>query len=112
MVHFGAAADILSVVGPGRLRSITRDSRVVTVALRSSVRPIPNRRRRRPVVATSPGGSSAQAAERPTWWQRAGGTLTWPAQLNAWRPLSFRSISNSGAAPGAPSNYVGVALQE
>jgi len=106
MVRFGAAAAIPVATGPSRSRSITRDSLVVTVGLRSSVGPIPSCQRRGRVEATSLGGSSVQPARLFTWWKRPGSSLTRPALLGPLQPRTFRPIGSPENRPSCLGNSV------
>src|ERR1039458_5930902 len=102
MVRSGAAAAILAAAAPSRSRSITLDSPVVTVGLRSSIRP--TRSRLSPAVVISLGGSSVQAARLSTWWKQPDGSLTRPALLNPLQPRSFRPIGSTENGPSCPGN--------
>src|ERR1035437_7561801 len=100
MVRFGAAAGILAAAAPSRSRSITLDSPVVTVGLRSSIRPTRSRRRRGLEEAISIGGSGVPAARPSTWWKQLGGSLTRPARLNPRRTsLADPAFSTCGSNP-------------
>src|ERR1019366_34813 len=104
MVRFGAAAGILTAAGLSRSRSITLDSPVVTVGLRSSIRPTRSRRSRGQEEATSPGGSSVRDPRLSTWWKQPGGSATRPAGLNPPQPRAVRPIGPPEIGPSCLGN--------
>src|ERR1035437_6622375 len=104
MVRFGAAAGILAAAAPSRSRSITLDSPVVTVGLRSSIKRTRSRRSRDREEATSLGGLSVQAARPFTWWKHPGGSLTLPTRLNRLQPRAVRPIGSPEDGPSRPAD--------
>jgi len=102
MVRSGAAAAILVATALSRSRSITLDSPVVTVGLRSSIRP--TRSRLSPGVVISLGGSRVHAARLSTWWKQPGGSLTLPTRLNRLQPRAVRPIGSPEDGPSCPGS--------